>query len=165
MHLSSAHFLMVSGPHVSASGEGILALTIRDPNIAPRCGHEGLCGRMLHGVALVCAQGLNYVDDEEPVWLRSVGSDLRAEEVHGEWIGLAKFSAQGTKMLRSTMEAMGEDGSLARASLVDVFGRLMAAGQQIGVVYVLGGWFDVDGTFDLAEARNLLWLAPVSRKP
>ncbi len=98
----------------------------------------------------------NYVDDEEPVWLRRAGSDLRSEEAHGEWIGLAKFSPRGAKMLRATMEAMREDGYVARASLLDVFDQLMAAGQQIGVVYVLGGWFDVDGAFDLAEARNLL---------
>jgi phosphoenolpyruvate phosphomutase len=76
--------------------------------------------------------------------------------VHGEWIGLAKFSARGAALLRAELEAMRGDGSLGRASLLEVFGRLLAAGRPIGVVYVLGGWLDVDDAFGLASARNFL---------
>jgi phosphoenolpyruvate phosphomutase len=97
-----------------------------------------------------------YLDDEEAVRLLGLGHDLPAGEVHGEWIGLAKFSARGAALLRAELEAMRGDGSLGRASLLEVFGRLLAAGRPIGVVYVLGGWLDVDDAFGLASARNFL---------
>jgi len=96
----------------------------------------------------------NYLEEEAPVWLRRIGNDLRAEEVHGEWIGLVNLSARGSELLRAELEAMRADGSLPTASLLDVFARLVGAGHQIGVRYVLGSWLDVDDAFDLAKARN-----------
>jgi phosphoenolpyruvate phosphomutase len=96
----------------------------------------------------------DYLEDEAPVWLRRIGNDLRPAEADGEWIGLAKLSARGTALVRAELDAMRADGSLARASLLEMLSRLIAAGHPIGVVYVLGGWLDVDDAFDLARARN-----------
>jgi phosphoenolpyruvate phosphomutase len=96
----------------------------------------------------------NYLDEEAPIWLRCLGKDLRPEEVHGEWIGLAKLSARGSTLLRAELEAMRADGSLPTATLLDVFARLLGSGHRIGVRYVLGNWLDVDDAFDLARARN-----------
>ena len=96
----------------------------------------------------------NYLEEEAPVWLQRIGNNLRAEEVHGEWIGLVKLSARGSALLRGELEAMRADGRLPTASLLDVFARLLGAGHQIGVRYVLGSWLDVDDAFDLAKARN-----------
>ena len=96
----------------------------------------------------------NYLEDEAPVWLRRIGNDLAPAEADGEWIGLAKLSARGATLVAAELEAMRADGSLARASLLEMFSRLIAAGHPIGVVYVLGGWLDVDDAFDLARARN-----------
>ncbi len=98
----------------------------------------------------------NYLEDDGPVTLRRIGNDLGSEDAHGEWVGLAKLSAQGAALLRAELDAMGADGTLTRASLLDVFSRLIAAGHEIGVVYILGNWLDVDDAFDLARARNLL---------
>ena len=97
-----------------------------------------------------------YLDEEEPVWLHRIGHELPAESVHGECIGLAKLSARGAGRMRDELEAMGADGSLEGGSLPDVFTRLIAADHQVGVVYVVGGWLDVDDAFDLARARNFL---------
>jgi phosphoenolpyruvate phosphomutase len=96
----------------------------------------------------------NYLDDEAPVWLRRIGNDLAPTEADGEWIGLAKLSGRGAALVAAELEAMRADGSLARASLLEMLSRLIAAGHPIGVVYVLGGWLDVDDAFDLARARN-----------
>ena len=98
----------------------------------------------------------NYLEDEAPVWLRRIGNDLRPAEVHGEWIGLAKLSGRGSALLRAEVEAMRADGSLAAASLLEVFARLVGGGHRIGVLYVVGSWLDVDDAFDLAKARNFL---------
>ncbi len=96
----------------------------------------------------------DYLEDEAPVWLRRIGNDLAPAEADGEWIGLAKLSARGAALVAAELEAMRADGSLARASLLEMLSRLIAAGHPIGVVYVLGGWLDVDDAFDLARARN-----------
>jgi len=96
----------------------------------------------------------DYLEDEAPVWLRRIGNDLAPAEADGEWIGLVKLSARGAALVAAELEAMRADGSLARASLLEMLSRLIAAGHPIGVVYVLGGWLDVDDAFDLARARN-----------
>jgi phosphoenolpyruvate phosphomutase len=96
----------------------------------------------------------DYLEEEQPVWLRRIGNDLPPAQADGEWIGLAKLSARGAALVRTELEAMRADGSLARASLLEMLSRLIAAGHPIGVVYVLGGWLDVDDAFDLARARN-----------
>jgi phosphoenolpyruvate phosphomutase len=96
----------------------------------------------------------DYLEDEAPVWLRRIGNDLAPAEADGEWIGLAKLSARGAALVAAELEAMRADGSLARASLLEMLSRLIATGHPIGVVYVLGGWLDVDDAFDLARARN-----------
>ena len=96
----------------------------------------------------------DYLEDEAPAWLCRIGNDLAPTEVDGEWIGLAKLSARGAALVAAELEAMRADGSLARASLLEMLSRLIAAGHPIGVVYVLGGWLDVDDAFDLARARN-----------
>ncbi len=96
----------------------------------------------------------NYLDEEEPVWLRRIGNDLRPAEADGEWIGLCKLSARGAALVRAELQAMRAEGTLERASLLEMLSRLIAAGHPIGVVYVLGGWLDVDDAFDLARARN-----------
>jgi phosphoenolpyruvate phosphomutase len=96
----------------------------------------------------------DYLEDEAPVWLRRIGNDLAPAEADGEWIGLAKLSARGAALVAAELEAMRADGCLARASLLEMLSRLIAAGHPIGVVYVLGGWLDVDDAFDLARARN-----------
>jgi phosphoenolpyruvate phosphomutase len=96
----------------------------------------------------------DYLEDEAPVWLQRIGNDLSAAQADGEWIGLAKLSPTGAALVRGALDAMRADGSLLRASLLEMLSRLIAAGHPIGVVYVLGGWLDVDDAFDLARARN-----------
>jgi phosphoenolpyruvate phosphomutase len=96
----------------------------------------------------------DYLEEEAPVWLQRIGNDLPPAQADGEWIGLCKLSPRGAAFVRSELLAMRADGSLARASLLEMLSRLIAAGHPIGVVYVLGGWLDVDDAFDLARARN-----------
>jgi phosphoenolpyruvate phosphomutase len=106
---------------------------------------------------LVCcsrAHTGDFLEDEAPVWLTRIGNDLPADQVHGEWIGLAKLSARGAGLVRAELEAMRADGVVERASLLELFSRLAGRGERIAVVYSLGNWLDVDDAFDLARARN-----------
>jgi phosphoenolpyruvate phosphomutase len=98
----------------------------------------------------------NYLLEKEPVQLTRIANDIPPGDVDGEWIGLARLSARGSELVRGELEAMEREGALARASLLDIFGRLLAKGQRIDVIYIAGNWLDVDDVFDLAEARNFL---------
>jgi phosphoenolpyruvate phosphomutase len=111
-------------------------------------------GRVADLVACSRAFTGRYLDEEVPVRLTGIGNDLPPEAAHGEWIGLARCSPRGAAVLRAALGAMRADGSLERASLLDVFSRLLAAGHEVRVVYVVGNWLDVDDAFDLARARN-----------
>ncbi len=94
--------------------------------------------------------------DEEPVRLLGIGAELSPDQVHGQWIGLVKLTAKGAEVIHVEMEAMRTDGSLASASMPDLFGRLVARGQRIDIAYIAGHWLDVNDAFDLANARNFL---------
>jgi phosphoenolpyruvate phosphomutase len=96
----------------------------------------------------------DYLQEDAAVWLERIGNDLPPTQADGEWIGLAKLSPRGAALVRAELLTMRADGSLGRSSLLEMLSRLIAAGHRIGVVYVLGGWLDVDDAFDLARARN-----------
>lgn len=93
---------------------------------------------------------------DDTVGLISMNHDLEEGVVHGEWIGLAKFSAEGTEALTRVLDAMKGDGSLGKSSMVDLFNRMIASGTDVRVLYVTGHWLDVDNAADLAEARKFL---------
>jgi len=97
----------------------------------------------------------DYLDDE-PVTLQRMANDLDAQQVHGEWIGLARLSAKGAELVRDALEAMRADGSLHTASTLDLFSRIADAGHQVRVLYVPGQWMDVDDATDLIDAGRFL---------
>ncbi|MGD9537732.1 MAG: phosphoenolpyruvate mutase [Alphaproteobacteria bacterium] len=94
--------------------------------------------------------------DEAPVSLVAIATDLPPEATHGEFIGLVKLSAAGTRLVRGEIAAMRADGSATSADLPALLTRLMAKGVPVSVVYTTGHWLDVDDAFDLAKARNLM---------
>ncbi|NQU70908.1 MAG: isocitrate lyase/phosphoenolpyruvate mutase family protein, partial [Rhodospirillales bacterium] len=95
----------------------------------------------------------SYLDDA-PVLLQRVAPDLTGDDISGEWVGLAKLSARGSELLCAEIAAMGEDGSLATASLPDLFSRLAKHDNPPRVVYVTGHWLNVNDAFDLAKAGD-----------
>ncbi len=118
----------------------------RDHAVAERAVDLVSCSRPFTG---------EYLDDE-PVTLKRLGDKLPPGEVDGEWVGLARLSPKGSELVRAELEAMAADGSLAKATLLDLFTRLLDQGHEIRVAYVTGHWLDVDDAFDLAKARNFL---------
>lgn len=95
----------------------------------------------------------DYFDDEVSELTR-LDSAMTENDASGEWIGLAKFSAKGSELLRAELDSMKSDGSLAKASMNDLFNRLIDGGAKPQVVYITGNWLDVNDAFDLARARN-----------
>ena len=94
----------------------------------------------------------DYLDDA-PAKLVSMHADTACEGAHGEWMGLARFSAKGCEILNAELDALEAEGLLDTADLPLLFTRL-AARTEVRVKYFTGHWMDVDTLIDLADARN-----------
>jgi len=104
-----------------------------------------------------CAESFTtkYLDEDE-VALTAIGHDFLTADIQGEWIGLAKFSAVGSERIHSEIEKMQQDTSLKKASMIDLFDRLIRAGEKIHIIYISGQWLDIDNADDLADAQKFL---------
>ncbi len=94
----------------------------------------------------------DYLDDT-PARLVSMRSATSEAGAHGEWMGLARFSAKGTEMLAAELDALAAEGLIDTADLPLLFSRL-AQKTEVRVKYFTGHWMDVDTLTDLADARN-----------
>jgi phosphoenolpyruvate phosphomutase len=90
---------------------------------------------------------------EEEAELRDIGAHLKRDEVHGEWIGLVKTSAQGSGIIRAALAELGHRSDFKTLRFDDLFRHLLAAGQSIRVLYITGHWLDVDNLDDLSAAH------------
>ena len=106
---------------------------------------------------VVCSRSFSgdYLDDE-PVTLERMANDIETDDINGEWIGLARLSKKGSEIVRAELKAMRTDGTLPKASLLELFTRLAAAGHAVRVLYVPGQWMDVDDAADLSAAGRFL---------
>jgi phosphoenolpyruvate phosphomutase len=98
---------------------------------------------------------IKYLDEEE-VLLKSIGHDFITEEIHGEWIGLAKFSANGSKKIHNEIVEMQKDGTAQNATMIELFERLIKKQESINIIYISGNWLDIDNANDLADAQKFL---------
>ncbi len=96
----------------------------------------------------------DYLEEIEPTAVLKIGNDLSSNEVHGEWIGLARTNACGSEIIREQLKVMEKAKKLETATLLDLFSAILDAGHPITALYITGHWLDVDDAFDLAEARN-----------
>ena len=92
----------------------------------------------------------------EGVRLMNIAHDIPENEIHGEWIGLAKFNDVGIQKLREEIQKFSKSGGLETASMTDLFERLLQSGSEIRVEYIAGHWLDVDNSGDLSEAQKFL---------
>jgi len=94
----------------------------------------------------------NYLDDA-PVRLRVLSQDLPVQQSNGEWIGLARFTAQGIAWLHEELDLIAAEGNLETTDMPMLITRL-AAKHPVFVHYITGHWLDVDTLDDLSNARN-----------
>jgi phosphoenolpyruvate phosphomutase len=92
--------------------------------------------------------------DLDAVWLTAIG-DVEAAASHGAWIGLLHMGRDGASWLREAIAAARADGTLATARVSDLLTRMLAAGRPVRVVYVRGGWVNVNNLRDLLDASSL----------
>ncbi len=94
--------------------------------------------------------------EDAPVYAEHIGNELVTADTHGEWIGVAKLSAAGSDLVRAEIEKMRGDGTLAKASTLQLLQRLIDNGVKVRVVYVPGQWLDVDDAADVTTAGRFL---------
>lgn len=73
---------------------------------------------------------------------------------HGEWIGLLKMSKQGSSIAASLLARLAQTAGFNKMTLPDFMSMLVAEGHSIQVIYVAGGWHDIDHVADLVNAGN-----------
>ncbi len=90
-----------------------------------------------------------------------IGQQLLREQAHGEFIGMAMFSDQGTQILRDCYRAaqdkykssgFHEAGSFAAASFTDMIQELIDQGHNVQAVPIFKGWMEVDSFEEYQKA-------------
>lgn len=88
---------------------------------------------------------------------------VKPEEAHGEFIGLAKFTEEGTEILKSNYRRVltryqnrpfHQAASVEKAYLTDMIQELIDKGYLIGNVDIRGGWMEIDTPEDLEKAQR-----------
>ncbi|MBU4267053.1 MAG: phosphocholine cytidylyltransferase family protein [Candidatus Altiarchaeota archaeon] len=96
--------------------------------------------------------------------IKRMGKTINANEAHGEFIGLAKFSTKGAEILRKeyarVRKKLGlnspfhEALSLEKAYLTDMLQELVERGHRVESVDIKGGWMELDTIEDLQKAEK-----------
>jgi phosphoenolpyruvate phosphomutase len=95
---------------------------------------------------------LKYSEDD--VTLKAMGADLPREATHGEWIGLVKASARGSKILRAALAGLEARSDFRTLRFDDLFRHLLAQGVEVKVHFITGHWLDVDNVESLTQAQT-----------
>lgn len=93
--------------------------------------------------------------DDSFVTLKQIDSGLPRSQITGEWIGLARFSATGTRWLCEELDRVENEGLLEEADMALLLSRL-AKYRSVRVLYFASDWVDVNTLIDLADARNFV---------
>jgi phosphoenolpyruvate phosphomutase len=85
--------------------------------------------------------------------IRTTNQDYAA---HGEWMGILRISARGSKLLLDLLERFYKLGTLRNLSIPDLLTVLLDEGQEVRVLYTTGHWLDIDSITDLITAGQYL---------
>jgi phosphoenolpyruvate phosphomutase len=105
------------------------------------------------------AAGRRFVAPEGGSRVLRIGPEVRPDEAHGEFIGLALFSAAGAAALREVHAELSRERAegLERATIPQILQALIDRGTPVTAVDIHKGWMEVDSFEDYrrawAEAR------------
>ena len=100
------------------------------------------------------SNGRRFVAPEGGSRVLRIGPEVPPGEAHGEFIGMALFSARGAERLRAVhAELLGERAEgLERASITQILQALVDRGETVTAVDVHKGWMEVDSFEDYRRA-------------
>ncbi|MBX3258716.1 MAG: phosphoenolpyruvate mutase [Labilithrix sp.] len=84
------------------------------------------------------------------VTLKDMATAPDTPGITGEWTGILKTSAAGSKVLAEMIGKLPET-ELAKLSMPDLLRRLVKDGKTVRVVYSRGGWLDVNTLGDVVK--------------
>jgi phosphoenolpyruvate phosphomutase len=91
----------------------------------------------------------------EAARLTAIGDAVAPGTSHGAWIGVLHLGNEGAGAMTEAIGAARADGTLRTASLLDVLARVRDAGHPIRIVWIRGGWVNVNNLLDLLEAGGI----------
>jgi len=106
----------------------------------------------------------DYVSCSEPysrhtfyrdVTLAAAGEELADNQIHGEWMGLLRVSANRLAEFTELVGEMAAEPANRQAKLHHLLDELVRRGQTVRVVYTIGHWLDVDSLDDVLAAGSL----------
>jgi phosphoenolpyruvate phosphomutase len=106
-------------------------------------------------------QGYRFLPSTADSTVARIGQQQPPEDAHGEFIGMAMFSAHGTELLRQAYHRVAgsyksgpfhEAPSLEQASLTDMIQELIDQRQDVYAVNIYKGWLEVDTFEDYQRA-------------
>jgi phosphoenolpyruvate phosphomutase len=84
------------------------------------------------------------------VTLKDMAAAPDTPGITGEWTGILKTSAAGSRILAEMLGSL-PPGELAKLSMPDLLRRLVKDGKTVRVVYSRGGWLDVNTLGDVVK--------------
>jgi phosphoenolpyruvate phosphomutase len=109
--------------------------------------------------------GYRFVGADQPHGVAKVGRAIDPKAAHGEFVGMAMFTAKGARTLTDaygqlretkTTGVFHEAESLRGASFTDLLQELVDRGQEVQAVDVYKGWLEIDTFEDYRRAWALL---------
>ncbi|MFO0615087.1 MAG: isocitrate lyase/phosphoenolpyruvate mutase family protein [Polyangiaceae bacterium] len=107
--------------------------------------------------------GYRFVGAEAPHKVGQIGRNIPPGEAHGEFIGMAMFTAKGARALTDVygqlVEQKGkvhEAASLKEASFTDLVQEVIRRGTDVQAIDVYKGWLEVDSFEDYKRAWALI---------
>lgn len=100
------------------------------------------------------ASGRRFVAPEGGSRVLRIGPEIAPADAHGEFIGLAAFSAAGIATLREVHAALAAERAegLERASVTHILQAMIDRGHLVTSVDIHKGWSEVDSFEDLRRA-------------
>jgi phosphoenolpyruvate phosphomutase len=102
-----------------------------------------------------------YSKGEEQDTILKIGQHIDPQQAHGEFIGLARFSRAGAKiLLESYRECFAHDSqkrfheseSIQKAAFTDIIQEIIHRGQEVACLNIYKGWMEVDTFEDYQKA-------------
>jgi phosphoenolpyruvate phosphomutase len=100
------------------------------------------------------AEGARFVPPAEGSRVLRIGPEVEPQAAHGEFIGLAAFSATGARTLRDAYhELRGERAEgLDKASMTHLLQSMIDRGRTVTAIDVHKGWMEIDSFDDYRRA-------------
>lgn len=86
-----------------------------------------------------------------PVILKTMSTDVRAESINGEFIGLWKVNEAGARIVKQALSELAKREDFLNLRMSDLFNHICKT-HSVAVKFIKGTWLDIDDIVDLHKA-------------